>query len=90
MHLIGTATGAYKVGTLQRKPDGAQWSADLVLQIVGSPQQPEPGVDTRRVSTFAKKKLANRDRPEVQFHPPTEEHPVPHQLRIQRKDVEKY
>ena len=42
MTLIGTPSGVYKVGTFKRKPDGQQWSADLVKGILGSPQQPDP------------------------------------------------
>ena len=68
MHLVGTRTGVYKVGTLQRKPDGEQWSADLVRNVTGSPLQPESGVEKRRVTTFAKHKLADKpDRPGVQY-----------------------
>ena len=57
MSLIGTPTGVYKVGTIKRKPDGAQWPQEMIKNMAGSPQQPEPGVRTRRITTLAKKKL---------------------------------
>lgn len=83
MHLIGTATGVYKVGTLQRKLDGQQWSTDLVMSLVATLQRPEPGADTRRVTTFAKKKLASKpDRPEAQFQPPTDLPVEPRQMNV--------
>ena len=57
MSLIGTPAGVYKVGTIRRKPDGEQWSQDMIKHIVGSPQQPEPVVGTGRITTFVKEKL---------------------------------
>ena len=77
MSLIGTPTGVYKVGTIRRKPDGEQWWHEMIKKIAGSPQQPEPGVGTRRITTFAKKKLnIETAGPPVTFQPPTDEPPV--------------
>ena len=91
MHLIGTAAGVFKVGTLKRKPDGEQWSADLVRNIVGSPQRPEPGSETRRVTTFAKKKLSGKPAQEdIRFQPPTDVIPEPRNAKLLKTDVEKY
>ena len=67
MTLVGTATGVYKVGTIKRKADGEQWSKDNVISIVGTPQKPQQGVDNRRITTFAKKKLDDGQQTPVQF-----------------------
>ena len=91
MHLVGTAAGVFKVGTLKRKPDGEQWSADLVCGVVGSPQQPEPGIETRRVTTFAKKKLGEKsDKKSVEFQPPSREPPEIRNTKLTKTDIEKY
>ena len=90
MTLVGTATGVYKVGTIKRKPDGEQWSKENVKNIVGTPQQPQPGVETRRVTTFAKKKLDETQREPVQFQPPTDKAPEPRSVRILKTDVDKH
>ena len=34
----------YKKGTIKRKPDGEQWSQEMIKNMAGSLQQPEPGV----------------------------------------------
>ena len=71
MSLIGTPTGDYKVGTIRRKLDGEQWSQEMIKNIAGSPQQPEPGVGTRIITTFAKKKLnVETTGTPVTFQPP--------------------
>ena len=57
MALIGTPGGVYKLGAVKRKPDGNQWSQAMIKNIAGNLQQPEPGVGTRRIVSFAKKKL---------------------------------
>ena len=91
MHLVGTRVGVFKVGTLQRKLDGEQWSADLVCSIVGRPQRPEPNTESRRITTFAKNKLLEKpDRPEVQYRPAESAMPEPRQIQIMKKDIEKY
>ena len=73
MHLIGTSGVVYKVGCIKSKPDGEQWPMDMVKSMVGSPQQPQPGVSTRRVTTFATKKLdADGTGAETRFQPPSE------------------
>ena len=91
MSLIGTTGGVYKVGVIKRKPDGEQWSQDMVKNIVGSPQQPQPGVGTRRITTFAKKKLEVETAGlPVQFQPPTDAPPVPRNVRILKIDVDKH
>ena len=91
MSLIGTTTGVYKVGTIRRKPDGEQWSKEMIRGIVGSPQQPEPGVGTRRITTFANKKI-NVDPTEapVTFEPPVDAPSVPHNVKILKTDVKKH
>ena len=77
MALIGTPAGVYKVGALKRQPDGEQWSKDTVNSIVGSPHKPQPDVNNRRITTFAKKKLDGGDQPLPRCQPPTEAGPVP-------------
>ena len=57
MSFIGTPSGVFKVGTIRKKLGGEQWSQEMIKNIVGSPQQPEPGMSTRRIITFAKKKI---------------------------------
>ena len=91
MTLVGTPGGVYKVSAIKRKPDGEQWSRDMIKAIVGSPQQPQPGVNTRRVTTFAMKKL-DPDAPEVhaRFEPPSEPVPVPRNIYVMKADVIKY
>ena len=39
MSVIGTPTGVYKVGTIRRKPDGEQWSQEMIKNIAGNSQQ---------------------------------------------------
>ena len=91
MHLIGTSGGVYKVGCIKTKPDGEQWSKEMVKSIVGSPEQPQPGVNARRITTFAKKKLdVESERPEARFEPPSEPVPVPRNVYVMKADVIKY
>ena len=91
MHLIGTPNGVYKVGTLRRRPDGEQWSRDMIKSIVGSPQQPQPGSGTRRITTFAKRKTdEDASRTEAKFEKPTIVIPEPRNVRITKSDVEEF
>ena len=58
--------------------------------IVGSPQQPQPGAGTRRIIIFAKKKLdVEAALPPVRFQPPTDALPVLRNVRMLKVDVEK-
>ena len=60
MALIGTPPGVYnQVGTIKRKPDGEQWSQEMIKNMAGSPKQPEPGVGTRRI-THVRQREARR------------------------------
>ena len=43
MSLIGTAGWVYKVGAIKRKPDGEQWSRDMVKNIAVIPSNHNPG-----------------------------------------------
>ena len=91
MSLIGTPTGVYKVGTIRRKPDGEQRSQDMIKTHVGSPQQPEPEVGTRRITTFAKKKLEEEPTSvPVTFQPPADAVPETRNVRILNSDVKKH
>ena len=90
MHLIGTSAGVFKVGTIRRKADGEQWSADNVRNLVGSPSRPDPSTANRRITTFTKAKLDDIDKQPVRFEPPIYANPEPRQLRIERKDILKY
>ena len=92
MSLIGTPSGVFKVATIRRKPDGEQWSPEMIKNVVGSPQQPEPGMSTRRITTFAKKKIDESGTAgvPVTFQPPSDEVPVPRNVRITNADVIKH
>ena len=50
----------------------------MIKNIVGSPQQPEPGMSTRKIITFAKKKIDESRMAgiPVTFQPPNDEAPV--------------
>ena len=86
MSLIGTPAGAFKVGTIRRKPDGEQWSQEMIKIFVG---RPDPVVDTKRIITFAKKNIdeTRTAGPPVTFQPPTVEATVPRNVRILISDV---
>ena len=43
MSLIGAPAGVHKVATIRRKPDGEQWSQDMIKKIVGSPSNQNRG-----------------------------------------------
>ena len=60
MSLIGTPTGVYKAGTIRRKPDGEQWSQEMIKNIAGSPQQPEPGAGTRELPHSPRRSSTSR------------------------------
>ena len=90
MSLIGTPSGVFKVGTIKRKPDGEQWSHDNLERMAGSPQQPQPGIENRRITTFAKKKLEERDRARPEYQPPVPAPYQPRNVRIQKPDIDKY
>ena len=91
MSLIGTPGGEYNVGMVKRKPDGEQWSSDMVKNVVGSPQQPQLGVGPRRITTFAEKKFdADVAGPPVRFQPPSDVPPEPRHVRILKTDVIKH
>ena len=90
MALVGTSAGVYKVGTFKRQPDGEQWSLDLVRSVAGSPQQPDPNTESRRITTFAKKKMEGRQEDKVKFQPPVYATPMPRAPRLSKKDVDRY
>ena len=75
MTLVGTQTGAYKVGTIKRKADGEQWSQAAIQGIIESPQQPHPGMGTRRITTFAKTRMEDADRRPQELRPPARKAP---------------
>lgn len=84
--MAGTSGGVFKVGTITQKPDGEQRSFDNVQNFVGSPQQPRLGVDNRRITKFARKKLEGKDRSQPQYQFPSQFRNV----RIQCGDAGKY
>ena len=54
-HLVSTAKGTFKVGTVMRRAPGKQWSSELVKAVSGTPQNPIPGSASHNIPTFAKK-----------------------------------
>ena len=41
-HLIGTKSGAIKAYAIKRQGEDQRWDADLIQQLQGTPQQPDP------------------------------------------------
>ena len=41
-HLIGTRVGAVKAYAIKRQPEGQRWSAAIISELQGTPQQPDP------------------------------------------------
>ena len=87
MTLVGTPAGVFKVGTIKRRAEDEQWSFESISQLIGSPQQPQPGIESRRVVTFAKKKL-ERQEERLSCQPPTSRPHEPRQVKIMKGDVE--
>ena len=89
MTLVGTPMGVFKVGTIKRRAEDEQWSYESISQLIGSPQQPQPGVESRRVVTFAKKKM-ERQEERLSCQPPTSRPQEPRQVKIMKSDVERF
>ena len=53
-HVVSTAKGTFKVGTVMRRSPGKQWSFELVKAVGGTPQNPIPGLQTNNIPTFAR------------------------------------
>ena len=90
MHLIGTKEWVFKVRTLKAKPDGENWSQEAIKEIAGNPSQPQPGVGSRRVVTYAKKKGDQPRQDQGGLQPPVGVAPEPRNVRITKQDVEKH
>ena len=89
MSLVGPIGGVFKVGTIKRKPDGEQWSYNNVKNFIGSPQRPQPTIDSRRITTFAKKKIQDKEQEDAGLRPPIVNIPAPEtrNMRITKQDV---
>ena len=53
--------------------------------FIGSPQRPQPGIDSRRITTFAKKKTDGAAQEPPQFRPPSAAVPEPRNVRITKE-----
>ena len=41
--LIGTRTGVIRAYSIRRKEEGKRWDSELILEMQGTPQRPDPG-----------------------------------------------
>ena len=90
MSLVGTIGGVFKVGTIKRKPDGEQWSFNNVKNLIGSPQRPQPGIDSRRITAFAKKKIESVNQELAELRRPSVASPELRSVRITKHGVRKH
>ena len=88
-HVVATAKGVFSVSTVMRRSPGSQWSAELVKSICGSPQEPIPGTQSRRLQAFAKKFEDDRQEKIVYAPAPPSERVVK-AAYIYKADVDKY
>ena len=61
--LIGTKTGVIRAYSIGRKEEGQRWDSNLILEMQGTPQRPDPGKPGLQVPIL------------VNFDPPTIENP---------------
>ena len=54
-HLVATSRGVFKASTVMRRTIDKRWSANLVKEMKGSPDDPVPGSHLKHSPAFAKK-----------------------------------
>ena len=54
-HLVATGKGVFRTSTVMRRAADKRWSADLIKNIGGSPEDPVPGSKLRRIPAYTKR-----------------------------------
>ena len=90
-HLVATCQGEFRVSAIMRRPADQRWSEELVKSMKGTPEEPLPGSNSRRIPAFANKyKEANLEKIAYAPMPATEEEQDPRRAKIQKEDIETY
>ena len=90
-HLVATCQGVFRVSAIMRRPADQRWSEELVKSMKGTPEEPLPGSNSRRIPAFANKyKEANLEKIAYAPMPATEEEQDPRRAKIQKEDIETY
>ena len=88
-HLVATEKGVFRVATVLRRSSDKRWSAELLNKITGSPQDPVPGSNQKRIPAFAKK-FENEKAEQAVFIPVTQEEQEVRSAYIYKTDVDKH
>ena len=86
-HLVGTATGVFKVSAVMRRTADKRWSADIVNRVKGTPEEPVPGSSNRRITAFAKKHQAESTEKTVYMPAPEMVDPETRAAHIHHSDM---
>ncbi len=88
-HLVATERGVFRVSTVMRRMADKRWSAELLKQIGGSPEDPVPGSKNRRIPAYAKKYAVGGPERAV-YVPHRDPEAEPRVAYIYKKDVEEH
>ena len=88
-HLVGTGRGVFKVSTIMRRTVDKRWSEQMVKDVVGTPEEPVPGLGSRRVPAYAKK-FHDDSAKNVVYTPQPEIEEEIRPAQILKKDVEEH
>ncbi len=86
--LIGTKEGVVRAYTVWRFPEGEQWDADLILNMKGTPQRPDPNKPGLQIPIRVKFDGPKED--EVRKSEPARRGDERRRLRITPKELQKY
>ena len=88
-HLVATEKGVFKVSTVLRRAADKRWSAELIGKIGGSPQNPVPGMNSRKIPAFARKYESEKTEQAV-YVPVSQEAQEVRAAYIYKADVDKH
>ncbi|MBN71658.1 MAG: hypothetical protein CME32_20555 [Gimesia sp.] len=88
-HLVATKNGVFKVSTIMRRTSDKRWSAKLVKEMKGSPEEPIPGTKERRIIAFAKK-YEDPNVEKIRFKPMMEAESEVRVAYIYKQDIEEH
>jgi len=86
--LIGTKEGVVRAYTVWRFPEGEQWDADMILNMKGTPQRPDPSKPGLQIPIRVRFDGPKED--EVRKSEPARREDERRRLRITAKDLQKY
>ena len=87
--IVGTPQGAFKAYAIKRIAEAERWDAEMIRNVKGTPQQPDPEKKGIRVPISVRFDVGEAE--EVQAHPVQEgEEPAARRRGITQVDLDKY